>query len=158
MAIHKLDLTDFHDADYSLFAIHSNLEDYHLALSINMNLNTRLKRLNTDLDFNNHQNSFFSLFEWENYALKSTWNLIKNNCQIELEGLGQGLFAENQAKIIKTVHLLQEHPAVDYFLKISGNHSLEKRTLESLNKISAISMVYSIETATLKSKEYLILN
>ena len=81
MAIHKLDLTDFHDADYSLFAIHSNLEDYHLALSINMNLNTRLKRLNTDLDFNNHQNSFFSLFEWENYALKSTWNLIKNNCQ-----------------------------------------------------------------------------
>lgn len=158
MAVHKLDLTDFHDADYSLFAIHSDLEDYRLALSINMNLNTRLRRLSTDLDFNNHQNSFFSLFEWENYALKSTWNLIKNKCQIELEGLGQGLFSENQAKSIKTINLLKEHPAVDYFLKISGNHSLENRTLESLNKITSINMVYPIETATLKSKEFLILN
>ena len=158
MAIHKLDLTDFHDADYSLFAIHCDQEDYHLAHSINTNLNARLKRLNTDLDFKSPQRSFFSLFEWENYALESTWNLMKNNCKIELKSLGQGLFAESQSVSLKTVHLLQEHPTVDYFLKISGNHNLEKKTLESLNKISTISMVYALEVAALRSKEYLILN
>ena len=40
MAIHKLDLTDFHDADYCLFAIHSDLEDFQLAHAINSNLKT----------------------------------------------------------------------------------------------------------------------
>ena len=33
MAVHKLVLDDFVDADYSLFAIHCALEDYRLSLS-----------------------------------------------------------------------------------------------------------------------------
>ena len=86
MAIHKLDLNDFQDADYSLYAIHADVEDYRLAHAINLRLKTRLKRLK-DLDFSNSKNLFFSLFEWENSALKSQWNLIKNSCQIELESM-----------------------------------------------------------------------
>ena len=38
MAIHKLDLNDFQDAEYSLYAIHSEAEDYRLAHAINLSL------------------------------------------------------------------------------------------------------------------------
>ena len=158
MAIHKLDLTDFHDADYCLFAIHSDLEDFELAHAINSNLKTRLKRLKKDLDINASQNPSFSLFEWEDPALKSTWNLLKNNCQVESQIKGQGLFAEREEKNAKKIALIKEHSNVDYFLKISGSFGPEKAVLENLNKITAISLVYLVEVETLKSNEYLILN
>ena len=158
MAIHKLDLTDFHDADYCLFAIHSDLEDFQLAHAINSSLKTRLKRLKKDLDINASQNPSFSLFEWEDPALKSTWNLIKNNCQVESQTTGQGLFAEREEKNSKKIALIKEHSNVDYFLKISGSFGPEKAALENLNKITAISLVYLVEVETLKSNEYLILN
>ena len=158
MAIHKLDLTDFHDADYCLFAIHSDLKDFQLAHAINSNLKIRLKRLKKDLDINSSQNSSFSLFEWEDPALKSTWNLLKNNCQVESQTTGQGLFAEREEKNPKKIALIKEHSNVDYFLKISGSFGPEKAALENLNKITAISLVYLVEVETLKSNEYLILN
>ena len=157
MAIHKLDLNDFQDADYSLYAIHADLEDYRLAHAINLRLKTRLKRLK-DLDFSNSKNLFFSLFEWENSALKSQWNLIKNSCQIELESTGQGLFSNREEKNYQTIRLLKEHAAVDYFLKISGSCSFEKRTLEALSEIPHISLAYAVKVNALKSKEYLIIN
>lgn len=157
MAIHKLDLNDFQDADYSLYAIHADVEDYRLAHAINLRLKTRLKRLK-DLDFSNSKNLFFSLFEWENSALKSQWNLIKNSCQIELESTGQGLFSNRKEKNYQTIRLLKEHAAVDYFLKISGSCSFEKRTLEALSEIPHISLAYAVKVNALKSKEYLIIN
>jgi hypothetical protein len=92
MAIHKLDLNDFQDAEYSLYAIHSEAEDYRLAHAINLSLKTSLRRLKKDLDFSTSKNLFFSLFQWEDPDLKSQWNLIKNSCQVELESKGQGLF------------------------------------------------------------------
>ena len=101
---------------------------------------------------------FFSLFEWENSALKSQWNLIKNSCQIELESTGQGLFSNREEKNYQTIRLLKEHAAVDYFLKISGSCSSEKRTLEALSEIPHISLAYAVKVNALKSKEYLIIN
>ena len=71
MAVHKLVLDDFVDADYSLFAIHCDLEDYRLAFHINCALNTNLKRTKEDIDFNDNEASF-SLFEWENTNLKNS--------------------------------------------------------------------------------------
>jgi hypothetical protein len=157
MAIHKLDLNDFQDADYSLYAIHADVEDYRLAHAINLRLKTRLRRLK-DLDFSNSKSLFFSLFEWENSALKSQWNLIKNSCQIELESTGQGLFSNREEKNYQSIRLLKEHAAVDYFLKISGSCSSEKRTLEALSEIPHISLAYAVKVNALKSKEYLIIN
>jgi len=78
MAINKLVLDDFVDVDYSLFAIHCDLEDYRLAFSINQALKTKLKRTKEDVDFSDNI-ATFSLFEWENSSLKTTWNLIKNS-------------------------------------------------------------------------------
>ena len=54
--------------------------------------------------------------------------------------------------------MLEEHPVVGYFLKISGgNNTIEKTVLE-LQKIPAINMTYVIDVEELKSKDYLILN
>ena len=158
MAIHKLDLNDFQDAEYSLYAIHSEVEDYRLAHAINLRLKARLGRLKEDLDFINSKNLFFSLFEWEDPDFKSQWNLIKNSCQVEIESAGQGLFLNQEEKNFQTIRLLEEHAAVDYFLKISGSYLSEKLTLESLNEIPQVSLAYAVEVHALKSKEYLIIN
>ncbi|MDG1778130.1 MAG: IPExxxVDY family protein [Flavobacteriaceae bacterium] len=157
MAVHKLVLDDFVDADYSLFAIHCDLEDYRLAFYINHAFKTNLKRAKEDVDFKG-SNASFSLFEWENTNLKTTWNLIKNTCLVEDRSIDQGLFAERSEKNWKTHYLLEEHPVVGYFLKISGgNNTIEKTVLE-LQKIPAINMTYVIDVEELKSKDYLILN
>ena len=158
MANHKLVLDDYQDLDFCLYGIHSELEDYRLAHSINKNLKTRLKRQKNDLAFNLAEKIFFNFFEWDNSSFKVKWNLIKNKCQIESQSNGQGLFAESQDKNIKTTALLEEYGSVDYFLKISGDKSLENKILAGLNKISKINMVYIINLQDLKAREYLILN
>ena len=58
MAVHKLVLDDFVDADYSLFAIHCDLEDYRLAFYINHAFKTNLKRAKEDVDFKGSNASF----------------------------------------------------------------------------------------------------
>ena len=157
MAVHKLVLDDFDDADYSLFAIHCDLEDYRLAFYINHAFKTNLKRAKEDVDFKG-SNASFSLFEWENTNLKTTWNLIKNTCLVEDRSIDQGLFAERSEKNWKTYYLLEEHSAVGYFLKISGENNTNEKTALELQKIPAINMTYVIDVEELKSKDYLILN
>ena len=44
MAIHRLYIDEFETINYSLVAIHTNLEDYRLAYFINENLNLKLKK------------------------------------------------------------------------------------------------------------------
>ena len=158
MAIHKLELNDFHDPQYSLYAIHSEVEDYCLARAINLRLSTCLKRLKKDLDLSISKKLFFPLFGWENPDTKSHWNLIKNRCRVELESEGRGLFSGQEEKSFQTIHLLKEHATVDYFLKISGSCISEKLTMENLNKIPEINLVYAVDVYGLKSKEYLIIN
>ena len=119
MAVHKLVLDDFVDANYSLFAIHCDLEDYRLAFYINQALNTHLKRTKEDVDFSDNV-ATFSLFEWENSNLKTTWNLIKNTCLLEDNSIDLGLFSEQTEKNWTTHYLIDEHPKVEYFLKVSG--------------------------------------
>ena len=157
MAVHKLVFDDFDDVDYSLFALHCAIEDYRLAFHINNAFNTNLKRTKEDLDFKDSKASF-SLFEWENTNLKTTWNLIKNTCLIEERSMGQGLFAERTEKNWKTHYLLEDHPAVGYFLKISGGNNNAEQIAFELQKIPAINMTYVIDVEGLKSKDYLILN
>ena len=53
MAVHKLLVDDFEDANYSLLAIHCDIEDYRLAYFLNQNLAIRLVRTKEDLDFTN---------------------------------------------------------------------------------------------------------
>ena len=54
MALHKLQVDDFNVEPYSLVAFHCNLEDYRLAYFLNLSLNINLRRLQQDLDLQEH--------------------------------------------------------------------------------------------------------
>lgn len=158
MALHKLVLDDFEDTDYTLYAIHSDLECYRVAQTINLHLNTRLKRTKKDLELTTNQQLSFPLFEWNNTALRSIWNLIQNHCSVKITSLGQGLFSESTDQSTATYPLLEEYNAVDYFLKISGECPSDVDINKTLNQVPSIHMIYSINVEALKSKDYLILN
>ena len=160
MAVHKLLVDDFEDANYSLLAIHCDIEDYRLAYFLNQNLATRLVRTKEDLDFTNSTASF-PVFEWSNKPLQTTWHLIKNNCLVENDvPISQGLFAESNGNTWNMHYLLSDHSSVDYFLKINNDGGVinEKEILNKIQNISKISTAYSVDVLQLKSKEHLIFN
>lgn len=160
MAVHKLLVDDFEDANYSLLAIHCDIEDYRLAYFLNQNLAIRLVRTKEDLDFTNSKASF-SVFEWNDKPLQTAWHLIKNNCLVKNDApISTGLFADSKdhAWIIRS--LLSDHASVDYFLKINtgGGFINEKEILNTIQNISKVSTAYSVDVLQLKSKEHLIFN
>ena len=159
MAIHKLLVDDFEDLNYSLLAVHCEMEDYRLAYFLNRNLETRLARSNNDLDFIASLASF-SVFEWSNTRLHTNWHLIKNNCLVEEVAVSQGLFSEINDKSWIRYSLLLEHQSVDYFLKINngGGFINEKQILGKIQKIAKVSTAYSVDVSKLKSKDHLIFN
>jgi len=160
MAVHKLLVDDFEDANYSLLAIHCDIEDYRLAYFLNQNLATRLVRTKEDLDFSNSAASF-SVFKWINKHLQTDWHLIKNNCLVKNESpISLGLFAESNDNNWSMHYLLSDHSSVDYFLKINNGGGLinEKEILSKIQNISKISTAYSVDVVQLKSKEHLIFN
>jgi len=160
MAVHKLLVDDFEDANYSLLAIHCDIEDYRLAYFLNQNLATRLVRTREDLDFTNSTASF-PVFEWNNKPLQTAWHLIKNNCLVEnVAPISTGLFAESKDHAWVVHSLLSDHASVDYFLKINNGGGVinEKEILSKIQNISKISTAYSVDVLQLKSKEHLIFN
>ena len=159
MAIHKLVVDDFEDLNYSLLAVHCEMEDYRLAYFLNQNLETRLARTREDLDFVTSLASF-SVFEWINPQLQTNWHLIKNSCLVEEVAISQGLFSETNQKSWVSHSLLPEYQSVDYLLKINngGGFINEKQILNKIQKITNVSTAYSLDISQLKSKEHLIFN
>ena len=159
MAIHKLLVDDFEDLNYSLLAVHCEMDDYRLAYFLNQSLETRLARTREDLDFVTSLASF-SVFEWINPQLQTNWHLIKNSCLVEEVAISQGLFSETNQKSWVSHSLLPEYQSVDYLLKINngGGFINEKQILNKIQKITNVSTAYSIDISQLKSKEHLIFN
>ncbi len=159
MAIHKLLVDDFEDLNYSLLAVHCEMDDYRLAYFLNQSLETRLARTREDLDFVTSLASF-SVFEWINPQLQTNWHLIKNSCLVEEVAISQGLFSETNQKSWVSHSLLPEHQSVDYLLKINNGGGVinEKQILNKIQKITNVSTAYSLDISQLKSKEHLIFN
>ena len=159
MAVHKLLVDDFEDSNYSLLAVHCEMEDYRLAYFLNKNLETRLARTREDLDFITSLASF-SVFEWSDPQLQTDWQLIKNSCLVEEIAVSQGLFLETNDKSWVMHSLLPEHQSVDYFLKINngGRFINEKQILNKIQKIMKVSTAYRVDISQLKSKDHLIFN
>jgi len=159
MALHKLLVDDFDDLNYSLLAVHCEMEDFRLAYFLNQTLATRLSRTKEDLDFLTSL-ATFSVFEWSNPLLQTDWHLIKNNCLVEKVAVSEGLFLETNDKSWVKHSLIPEHNSVDYLLKIDngGGFINEKEILNKIQKISKVSTAYSIDVSQLKSKEHLIFN
>ncbi|MEN3323650.1 IPExxxVDY family protein [Mariniflexile soesokkakense] len=159
MAVHKLILDDvFEEVDCTLIAIHCTIEDYRLAYLLNKHLSTNLTRRTSNLDFS-FDNATYSIFEWEDAKQLITWSLVSNICKTEIykQENFNSLF-KTEEKVIRTIYLIPEYKAVNYFLKIDNqfNLSKEKNILKNILKIQQVATAFSIDINQLKSKDNLI--
>ena len=157
MAISKLNLEDFCNEVFSLFAIHTDLDDYRLAYFLNKHLGINLFRKTFDLDFVNSKGSF-SVFEYIDQTSFLKWSLISNiyNYNFSTKASNDDLFVESN-NLVQKVNLLTEYKNVNYLLKIENNESqvdLEAIAKEIKN-ISQVITLYDINK-DLKNKENLI--
>lgn len=160
MALHKLLVDDFYDTSFALLAIHCRLEDYRLAYLLNKQLGLNLKRKPQDLDYKYFAASY-SIYEWDDINLDTTWHLVSNICKKEEDSLqSSGSLFDNQQIIMKTYHLLPEFKNVDYLIKVT-NENLNFNEKIILNKIQSIPQIitsYQIDIDQIKSKDHLIFN
>ncbi len=144
----KLDLDDFLDDDFELFAIHSTLEPYRLAYFMNTTLGVRFKSSTVIQDFD--------FYEFHDEKNQSLWNLVANKAIIDnelVETNQNSLFAQANKK---RIHLLPEYKKVDYFLKIENNTLNTQNLISKIKDIPQIITTFAIDVATLKSKNNLI--
>ena len=157
MAISKLNLEDFCNEAFTLFAIHTDLDDYRLAYFLNKHLGINLFRKAFDLDFVNSKGSF-SVFEYIDQTNFLKWSLISNiyNYNFSAKASNDDLFVESN-NLVQKVNLLTEYKNVNYLLKIENNES--QVDLEAIAKeIKSISQVITLYDINkdLKNKENLI--
>lgn len=161
MLKHKLILDDaFNDTQYTLIAIHCEIEDYRLAYVLNKCLDVKLSRKVTDLDFKD-SDTFYSLYEWQDKKQSVTWNLVSNIYKKkELKKVDKPSLFGRQESVTKVFQLLSEYKTVDFFLKIDSVFYFDKskHTLNEILKIPQIITAYSLAPGTLKSKDNLIFN
>lgn len=159
MAIHKLILDDdFAEAEYTLIAIHCNIEDYRLAYLLNKNLGLSLTRKKSDLKFNKGTITY-PIYNWDDEKQQVSWHLVSNICKTEtVRDADVNSLFHNQQKVIKTTFLLPEHKSVNYFLKIDFEFSNNKQKilLNNILNISQIATAYSVSANQIKTKEHLI--
>lgn len=160
MAIHKLFIDDFEEADYQLIAIHTTLENYRVAYFINQNLPVLLHRNKKDILIGTEkQKNGFSNFHFEDNKKEIFWTLIENKREISLPQKSKtiNLFNEDQ-EFSNTIYFLPEFKNVDFFLKIECEENqidINKITTK-LNTIDQIATVYSVDKSRIKSKNNLI--
>ena len=157
MAISKLNLEDFCNEVFSLFAIHTDLDDYRLAYFLNKHLGINLFRKTFDLDFVNSKGSF-SVFEYIDQTSFLKWSLISNiyNYNFSTKASNDDLFVESN-NLVQKVNLLTEYKNVNYLLKIENNESQVdlEATAKEIKSIPQVITLYDINK-DLKNKENLI--
>ena len=123
MGISRLNLEDFCNEVFSLFAIHTDLDDYRLAYFLNKYLGINLSRKAFDLDFVNSKGSF-SVFEYIDQTNFLKWSLISNiyNHSFPAKISNDDLFIESN-NLVQQVNLLTQYKNVNYLLKIENNDS-----------------------------------
>jgi len=158
--MHKLEVNDFYDASYILFAVHCRLEDYRLAYLLNKHLGLRLKRMKNDIDYKYFAASY-SIYEWEDFKLDVTWNLVSNICRKEESALqSSGSLFYEDTSVIKIYNLLPELKNVDYLIKLSDEYRNlnEKIIINSIQSIPQVITTYTVDLTKIKSKDHLIFN
>lgn len=151
-ATHRI-LDDFYEESFTLFALHSSLEDYAIVYSLNERLKTRFKRLPNDLDI--AQGISFPIFEWRDVINDRNWTLISNISRKEEKSGSEDLFINEPS--YTTYYLIPEFKEVDYVIKIDGELTeAETHLLESVSDIPRMIAAYSLDANKLKSKKNLI--
>jgi hypothetical protein len=161
MAIHKLDLGEFDEIDYSLIAIHTSLEDFRLAYFINQKLPIKLSKSKDEVHINIKEGeTSFSRFYYYDLEKAISWNLIQNKNEVSQQKKNtlHNLFSGITLDITTRVFLLPEFKKADFFLKIENTedtmHVSKIKTI--LNTIDSISALYTVDTNQIKSKNNLI--
>jgi hypothetical protein len=160
MAIHKLFIDDFEEADYQLIAIHTTLENYRVAYFINQNLPVLLHKNKKDILLGlEHQKTGFTNFLFEDNKKEIFWTLIENKREISLPQKSKTItLFKDQQEFTNTLYFLPEFKRVDFFLKIEGDESqtdISKITTK-LNTIDQFATVYAVDKSRIKSKNNLI--
>ena len=156
MITHKILINDFISEDYELIAIHSSMDDYKLAFTLNAVLDIRLKKNNFNIEIEIEEGkSAFSNYIFEDEENDVIWSLIENKTTI--------LTAKNETSqlfdaVDITVFLLPEYKKADYLLKIENiDYDFnEEEIIGKILSIKNISMVYALDPTNLKSKNNLI--
>lgn len=158
MAIHKLHIDEFDEVDYELIAIHTSLEDYRLAYFLNQKLPILLSKSKNEIQINIKEGvTFFSRFVYENTKTDSCWSLVQNKNEVTtLSTNNQNLFGDTNFEVATKAFLLPELKKVDYFLKIENNDTETDKIISTMNTISQIATVYSVDSNSIKSKNNLI--
>lgn len=160
MLSHKLLLDDVEE-DFHLLAVHSSMEEYKMAYSLNKRLQISLKRARCDVDFNHGAvQAQYPLYEFKEPEKYRCIYLIKNKYKGPVKKVTSSgsLFVEEEVTPHLT-YLIPEYKNVDYFLKIEE----DMETAEIHNLINGISLIPNVVTAylvdvnQLKSKNNLIL-
>ena len=157
MGISRLNLEDFCNEVFSLFAIHTDLDDYRLAYFLNKYLGINLCRKTFDLDFVNSKGSF-SVFEYIDQTNFLKWSLILNiyNHSFSAKISNDDLFTEAN-NLVQQVNLLTQYKNVNYLLKIENNDSQvnSEDIVKEIKRIPQVITLYDINK-DLKNKENLI--
>ena len=157
MATSKLNLEDFCNEVFSLFAIHTDLDDYRLAYFLNKYLGINLCRKAFDLDFVNSKGSF-SVFEYIDQSNFLKWSLISNIYNHNFSGKisHDDLFAKSN-NLVQKFNLLTEYENVNYLLKIENNDNQVdlENIVKEMKSIPQVITLYDINK-DLKNKENLI--
>ena len=157
MTITKLNLEDSFSEEFSLLAIHTDLEDFRLAYFLNKTLSLNLSRKGFDLNFIDSKGNF-SVFEYIDQDNFLKWNLISNiyNHNFTTNINSNDLF-ELSNELVKKFNLLAEYKNVNFLLKLENNENqvdLED-IIKEIKNIPQIITLYNINK-DLKNKENLI--
>ena len=157
MTITKLNLEDSFSEEFSLLAIHTDLEDFRLAYFLNKTLGLNLSRKAFDLNFIDSKGNF-SVFEYIDQDNFLKWNLISNiyNHNFTTNINSNDLF-ELSNELVKKFNLLSEYKNVNFLLKLENNENqvdLED-IIKEIKNIPQIITLYNINK-DLKNKENLI--
>ncbi|HLA56026.1 MAG TPA: IPExxxVDY family protein [Flavobacterium sp.] len=159
MAIHRLSIDEFDEVNYELIAIHTSLEDYHLAFFINQKFPVLLSKNKNEIQAKTKEGeAWFSRYTFENTENDVTWDLIQNKNEILVpkKDKSRNLFADASQEIAARVYLLPEFKKVDYFLRIENSGETAEKLISGLNKINKISTIYTVNAGEIKSKNNLI--
>ena len=156
MITHKILINDFISEDYELIAIHSSMDDYKLAFTINSVLNIRLKKNETNIEIEIEQGkSSFSNYIFDDEENDVVWSLIENNTTIST---AQNETSQLFDAVDITVFLLPEYKKADYLLKIENiDYDFdEEEIIGKILDIKNVTTVYALDPNNLKSKNNLI--
>ncbi|MEZ4838284.1 IPExxxVDY family protein [Flavobacterium sp.] len=160
MAIHKLSIDDFEEADYQLIAIHTALENYRVAYLINQNLPILLHRNKKDILIGTDKQKFgFPNFQFEDTKKGIYWTLIENKKEVSLpQKIKTNNLFNEVSEFSNLLYFLPEIKTVDFFLKIEGdeNQILLNSIITKLNTIDQFTTVYGVLKSRIKSKNNLI--